>query len=107
MQSIDFLTWLTAIEIPVMSGLFWLIWKNRTQNQNELQQIRDRLEARSAQFRENLAAFRIEVAKSYANNLNVRELEQRLISHLLRIESKLDSTALKTESINARTTQRK
>jgi len=32
----------------------------------------------------------------------LKELEVRLVSHLLRIESKLDHTAMKAESLNAR-----
>ena len=46
--------------------------------------------------------FRLEVAKSYAQASDVKELEGRLTSHLLRIEAKLDTTALKTEALKAR-----
>jgi hypothetical protein len=77
--------WISIIEIPALIGLFTLIM---------------------GVMRE-LANFRIEVAKTYASSQQVRELEMRLTSHLLRIEAKLDRTALKAENLSARTQERK
>lgn len=57
------------------------------------------VESRNAQLREALSAFKLEVAKSYASVSDLRDLETRLVSHLLRIEAKLDTTALKTEGL--------
>ncbi|MCM2344882.1 MAG: hypothetical protein NDJ24_10020, partial [Alphaproteobacteria bacterium] len=57
------------------------------------------MESRHAQLREALSAFKLEVAKSYASVSDMRDLEGRLVSHLLRIEAKLDTTALKTEAL--------
>lgn len=74
------LWWISVIEVPALAGLFVLI----------LGQMRD------------LAAFRLDVAEKYASSQQVRELEQRLTAHLLRIEAKLDSTALKAEHLSAR-----
>ena len=51
--------------------------------------------------RDALAAFKLEVAKSYASISDMRELEDRLVAHLLRIEAKLDTTAMKTEALRA------
>ncbi len=73
--------WIGVVEIPALVALFTLVWAN----------ARD------------LANFRLDVAKNYASSLQVRELEQRLTAHLLRIEAKLDTTALKTESLSTRT----
>lgn len=72
--------WISVIEIPAISALFALV----------VHQARD------------LAAFRVYVAERYASSLQVRELEQRLTAHLLRIEAKLDTTALKAEHLSAR-----
>lgn len=69
--------WITVIEIPVISALFWIIWRTR----------------------EELAAHKLKVAEDYAETSDVKILEHRLTSHLLRIEAKLDVTALKTERI--------
>ncbi len=98
----ELLWWITAIDIPAMSALFWLIWRTRKDSEKKIDELKERLEFRSNQLREGLYAFKLEVAKSYAKNGEVKELEQRLVGHLLRIESKLDATALKTESLKAK-----
>lgn len=72
--------WVSVIEAPVVAGLFGLIW-------NVARQV------------DQQAA---EVARTYASALQVRELELRITSHLLRIEAKLDSTALKAAALEAR-----
>lgn len=77
----NFIWWLSAIEIPVLSGLFWMVWKLKTE----------------------LSDYKIEVANHYARLSDVMQLESRLTSHLLRIEVKLDVTALKTEALKAKT----
>ena len=69
--------WITAIELPALAGLLALVLK----------------------MRETVAAEKIEAMKVFASVAAVRELEQRLVSHLLRIEAKLDTTALKTEAL--------
>ena len=86
----DLSWWITAIEIPVLSGLFWLFWRNKSEVDRAL-----------VALRYELMTFRIEVAKSYAQASDVKELEGRITSHLLRIEAKLDTTALKTEALRA------
>lgn len=77
--SIDLIWWITVIDLPAMAGLFWMIWR----------------------LRENLNNFKLEVAKTYASQADMRGVEKRLVEHLLRIESKLDTTALKTEGLIA------
>lgn len=91
--------WITAIELPALAGLFWLIWRTRHENADETDHLREVVESRNAQLREALSAFKLEVAKFYASVSDMRELEARLVSHLLRIEAKLDTTALKTEGL--------
>lgn len=63
--------------------------------------MRDVVDTRNAQLREALSSFKLEVAKNYAATADLKDLERRLVAHLLRIESKLDVTALKTESLKA------
>ena len=91
--------WITAIELPALGSLFWLIWRTRHENADEIDHLREVVESRNAQLREALSAFKLEVAKSYASVSDMKELETRLVSHLLRIEAKLDTTALKTEGL--------
>lgn len=71
------LWWISAIELPALAGLLALVLRQR----------------------EALAQEKMEAMRSYATHGAVRELEQRLVSHLLRIEAKLDTTALKTEAL--------
>ncbi|MES2728504.1 MAG: hypothetical protein V4621_00195 [Pseudomonadota bacterium] len=57
-------------------------------------------------LRDALAAHRLEVARNYAQIADMRDLERQLIDHLLRIEAKLDKTALKAEALQAKHTKR-
>lgn len=93
----ELIWWIGVFELPAMGGLLWLIWRTRSEGESAVSHVQSLLEQRSSQFREALAAFKLEVAKNYASQKDLRALEGRLTSHLLRIEAKLDSTALKAE----------
>jgi hypothetical protein len=86
----DLLLWISAIELPVLGTLFGLILKNRTRADDEMQRMRDLLEIRNQQLSDALTAFKLEVAKTYASRRDLRDLEIRLVDHLLRIETKLE-----------------
>jgi hypothetical protein len=101
MLSNDLMWWLTAIDLPSLSGLFWLMWRTRRDCDLSVHHLRDIVDTRNAQLREALGSFKLEVAKSYASITELKELESRLVSHLLRIETKLDATAMKTEALHA------
>lgn len=75
----DSLWWVTAVEIPVLAGLFLLFWRQRQEQAAAI----DALKA-------ELAAFKLEVAKSYASTQALKDVEVRLTAHLVRIERKLD-----------------
>lgn len=94
----DLVWWITAFDLPAMAGLLMLIWRTRRDNAQAVEHIKKTLDHRGDQLREALNAFKLEVAKTYASQSDMRELETRLVSHLLRIESKLDRTALKAEA---------
>ncbi len=94
--------WITAVDLPAMSALFWLIWKGRQESGKSIGILHDNLELRCSQLREALYAFKLEVAKSYASVTDVRDLEERIVTHLLRIETKLDQTALKAEALRSK-----
>lgn len=80
--------WIAVVEIPVLSALFWMIWNSRRETTQELRDLSD-----------DLADHKLHVARHYARNGDLRELEGRITSHLLRIEAKLDVTSLKAESL--------
>lgn len=91
--------WITVVDLPALSTLFWLHLRGRKEMQDTAARIQDSLDVRSSQLREALAAFKLEVAKSYASSADMKDLEGRIVGHLIRIESKLDQTALKTEAL--------
>jgi hypothetical protein len=98
----DLAWWITVFDLPAMAGLFWLIWRTRQDSEDAVDDLQTQLDHRSDQLREALNAFKLEVAKTYASQNDLRDLEARLVSHLLRIESKLDVTALKAEALSAK-----
>lgn len=98
----DLAWWISVVEIPLVSALFWLWHATRSELEAKLTALQSQLEARSAQLRDALASHRLEVARHYAQVSDVRDLEQRLVGHLFRIEAKLDATALKAEAADAR-----
>ncbi len=87
-MELDLQWWIVAIEIPVTSAIFWMIWNGRREVETNLRRLQ-----------EATADHKLEVAKTYARLADLQMLESRLTAHLLRIEAKLDVTALKTESL--------
>lgn len=90
-ENLDLAWWITAVELPVMGGLFWLIARLRRDAESALETLRSRAESAQAQVRESLAAYKLEVAKTYVSFATLKDVEQRLTGHLLRIEDKLES----------------
>ncbi len=97
----DLVTWIAAIDIPVIGGLAWFMFKIRTELEDRIRHLVSILDTRTSQLRESIASHKLEVSKIYAARNDVKELETRVIAHLLRIEAKLDTTALKTEALSA------
>ena len=92
----DLLWWITVVDLPALAGLLLMIWRTRIDNNRAIDEVQLNLGRRSEQLRDALSAFKLEVAKNYASRKDMRSLESRIVEHLLRIEAKLDSTALKT-----------
>lgn len=83
--------WVTAVELPVLGGLFVLIWRGRTEADDRMDEIDHKVDVAGSQLREALAAYKLEVAKTYATTGTLRDVERRLTEHLVRIEAKLDA----------------
>lgn len=98
----DLAWWITVFDLPAMAGLFWMIWRTRQDSSRDIDHLQNLLDCRCDQLRDALTAFKLEVAKTYASQTDMRDLESRLVEHLLRIECKLDSTALKAEALKAK-----
>lgn len=88
--TLDLVWWVTVVEVPVLGSLFWLIWRTRRDAESELGEARLIADRGHAQLREALAAYKLEVAKSYASIAYMKDVEKRLTVHLERIEHKLD-----------------
>ena len=101
MLNINMVWWITVVDIPALTGLFFMIWRTRRDTETARQHLQDMLDARTSQLREGLNAYKLESAKTYARASDLDALEERLITHLVRIEAKLDTTALKTEGLKA------
>ena len=86
----DLLWWITAVELPVLAGLFWLNWRTRRDCETAINDAAHESETGLRWLRDQLAAYKLEVAKSYASITYLKEVERRLTSHLIRIEDKLD-----------------
>lgn len=82
--------WLSAIYIPITVTLFTFLWRIKRDTNEAIDELQKLIHTRHSQLRDSLAAYKLEVAKSYASVNDMREVEKRLVSHLLRIEEKLD-----------------
>ncbi|OAN50150.1 hypothetical protein A6A04_01700 [Paramagnetospirillum marisnigri] len=83
--------WITAVELPVLGGLAMLLWRTRQDGDRRADELEHRLEIGLGQSRDALAAYKLEVAKSYATTGYLKDVESRLTEHLIRIETKLDA----------------
>ena len=95
----DLLWWITVVDLPALAGLLLLIWRTRIDTDKSVNHLQVTLDRRCDQLRDALYAFKLEVAKNYVSQKDARTLEKRIVEHLLRIEEKLDNTALKTEGL--------
>lgn len=91
--SLDLVWWVTAVELPALGGLFVLIWRGRSETDDRLDSLDHRVEVMGGQLRESLAAYKLEVAKTYATTGTLKDVERRLTEHLIRIEAKLDAAS--------------
>lgn len=99
--------WITVVDIPALSGLFWLYMRLHKDSENAIDVLTETLEMRCSQLREALSAFKLEAAKTYVSVHDFRDLESRLVAHLVRIELKLDKTALVAAALQAQKQQEK
>lgn len=90
--TLDLVWWITAVELPALAGLFWMIWRTRNDTSDEIASLRDQMDKGLSGARENLSAYKLEVAKNYASITYMKDVERRLTGHLVRIENKLDVT---------------
>lgn len=93
-RTLDLIWWISAVDLPALGGLFWLILRTRRDTDQQLDAARRLADAGDTRLRESIADFKLEVAKSYASLANLNDVERRLVAHLLRIEAKLEHHVL-------------
>jgi len=91
-QGFDLVWWITAVDLPALASLFWIGWRNYRATENDIDEIRHDVDLRLSHLRQNLDAYKLDVAKSYASIRHLKDVEERLTRHLIRIEEKLDIT---------------
>lgn len=83
--------WISAIEAPIVAGLFWMIHGLRRDLAERIDRADERDHAAVGRTREDLAAFKLEVARTYVPLSLIRDVDRRLTEHLRRIEAKLEA----------------
>ena len=76
---LDTFNWVTMIEIPLLAALFRIIFRQKRDCENSIGFCRDAL-----------AEFKLHVGRNYVSVNYLKDVENRLTDHLLRIEKKLD-----------------
>tara|TARA_X000000368_G_scaffold253949_1_gene200710 strand:+ start:3419 stop:3757 length:339 start_codon:yes stop_codon:yes gene_type:complete len=96
----DLIWWITIVELPALTALAVLIWRNRLDAHRANSDTADRAKNMLDELRAELAGFKFDVARSYASVALLKDTEKRLTHHLLRIEAKLDSSVFQRAEDN-------
>ena len=87
--SMSWMWWTTAIEAPVLGCMFWLIHHGRRESERALIRIYREIQGNLNMVLDNLAQSKLEIARFYATVTDLKDVEQRLTDHLLRLETRL------------------
>jgi hypothetical protein len=90
MIQIEYTWWITAVEAPITAALFYMLHGLRRDLHNRIDRGDQRDSDALARTRDDLAEFKLEVARTYVPLSLIRDVDSRLSTQLLRIESKLD-----------------
>ncbi len=82
--------WITAIEAPIVAALFHMLHGLRRDMQERIERSDQRESEVVTRTRDELAEFKLEVARAYVPLSLIRDVDRRLSQHLLRIEEKLE-----------------
>jgi type II secretory pathway pseudopilin PulG len=96
---VDFAWWLSAVELPVLAGLFWLQQRQREQSERAVEAVARDCRLAIQAVRAALADYKLEVAQGYASVGALKDVETRLTEHLLRIEAKLDQASMQQHAL--------
>ncbi len=89
MENINLSWWISVVEIPLFMGGFWILKNNIYLLENYIKDIEAKSKKDVVNLIESLASFRVDVAVNYASISCLKDVENRLTAHLLRIEEKI------------------
>lgn len=81
--------WTAAIEVPVLGCMFWLIHHGRRESERALLRIYREIQGNLSTMLDNLAQSKLESARFYATVSDLKDVEQRLTDHLIRLETRM------------------
>ncbi len=94
MGDINLSWWISVVEIPLFVAAFWLLKNNISSLEKSLKDVEAKGKKDTINLIENLASFRVDVAMNYASISCLKDVENRLTAHLLRIEEKISGGKL-------------
>ncbi len=86
----ELINWIAMIELPLFVAVFRMLVKQRKEMEEQLLATQNHTEGRVDVCKEALADFKLHVARNYVSTGYLKDVENRLTNHLLRIEKKLD-----------------
>jgi hypothetical protein len=75
----DLQWWITVIAIPIVGALFWLRFHDRDDIDKAMRDLKD-----------ELANYKLLVATNFVSVSSLKEVENRIMAHLEKIEKKID-----------------
>jgi hypothetical protein len=88
--TISWIWWISAVELPVIGCLFWLIHYGRRESERALLRVYRDIQGNMSLVLDNLAHAKLEVARLYATIADLKDVEKRLTDHLVRVETRLN-----------------
>jgi hypothetical protein len=82
---IDLATLLQILAVPVIAGLLWLDWKLNDSQKKSVGEVWIAIDG----IRTDLANFKVKVATDYVHGDRLKEMEERIMSVLRRLEDKV------------------
>ena len=84
---------LATSDASSVGAIAWLYWKRHQDHERMLDRLREACLDETRELRHAPAEFKLDVARGYASVGLLKDVENRLTAHLLRIEAKLDGAA--------------
>ncbi len=89
--AIDLSWWISVVEIPVFAGMFWIVRNNMHFLESRIKENEEKAKKEMISMIENISSLRVDVAMHYPSMSYLKDVENRLTAHLLRIEEKISN----------------